>query len=98
MRSAKYALDESQIKPYFALNTVLEDGVFWTATQLFGIRFVERFDIPVYHPDVRVWEIFDHTGEGMALFYGDFSRVIPKRAVRGWGILLSSLTSLLRVR
>ncbi|MFO3964938.1 MULTISPECIES: peptidyl-dipeptidase Dcp [Enterobacter cloacae complex] len=72
VRSAKYALNESQIKPYFALNTVLEDGVFWTATQLFGIRFVERFDIPVYHPDVRVWEIFDHTGEGMALFYGDF--------------------------
>lgn len=72
VRSAKYALDESQIKPYFALNTVLEDGVFWTATQLFGIRFVGRFDIPVYHPDVRVWEIFDHTGEGMALFYGDF--------------------------
>ncbi|KLW39891.1 peptidyl-dipeptidase dcp [Enterobacter sp. MGH119] len=72
VRSAKYALDESQFKPYFALNTVLEDGVFWTATQLFGIRFVERFDIPVYHPDVRVWEIFDHTGEGMALFYGDF--------------------------
>ncbi|MGA4467970.1 peptidyl-dipeptidase Dcp [Enterobacter hormaechei] len=72
VRSAKYALDESQIKPYFALNIVLEDGVFWTATQLFGIRFVERFDIPVYHPDVRVWEIFDHTGEGMALFYGDF--------------------------
>jgi len=72
VRSAKYALDEAQIKPYFALNTVLEDGVFWTATQLFGIRFVERFDIPVYHPDVRVWEIFEHTGEGMALFYGDF--------------------------
>ncbi|HGD3422825.1 TPA: peptidyl-dipeptidase Dcp [Enterobacter hormaechei] len=72
VRSAKCALDEAQIKPYFALNTVLEDGVFWTATQLFGIRFVERFDIPLYHPDVRVWEIFDHTGEGMALFYGDF--------------------------
>jgi len=72
VRLGKYALDESHIKPYFALNTVLQDGVFWTATQLFGIRFVERFDIPVYHPDVRVWEIFDHTGEGMALFYGDF--------------------------
>ncbi|MEG6446645.1 peptidyl-dipeptidase Dcp [Enterobacter cloacae] len=72
VRQAKYALDESQIKPYFALNNVLHDGVFWTASQLFGIRFVERFDIPVYHPDVRVWEIFDHTGEGMALFYGDF--------------------------
>lgn len=72
VRQAKYALDESQIRPYFALNTVLQDGVFWAASQLFGIRFVERFDIPIYHPDVRVWEIFDHTGEGMALFYGDF--------------------------
>lgn len=72
VRLGKYALDESQIKPYFALNTTLVDGVFWAASQLFGIRFVERFDIPVYHPDVRVWEIFDHNGEGMALFYGDF--------------------------
>lgn len=72
VRLGKYALDESQTKPYFALNTVLQDGVFWAASQLFGISFVERFDIPAYHPDVRVWEIFDHTGEGMALFYGDF--------------------------
>ena len=72
VRLGKYALDESQIKPYLALNRALEDGVFWAASQLFGIRFVERFDIPVYHPDVRVWEIFDHNGEGMALFYGDF--------------------------
>lgn len=72
VRLGKYALDESQIKPYFALDKVLHDGVFWAATQLFGITFTERFDIPVYHPDVRVWEIFDHTGEGMALFYGDF--------------------------
>ncbi|EDH9874077.1 dipeptidyl carboxypeptidase II, partial [Salmonella enterica subsp. enterica serovar Typhi] len=51
---------------------VLQEGVFWTANQLFGITFVERFDIPVYHPDVRVWEIFDSDGVGMALFYGDF--------------------------
>ena len=72
VRLAKYALDESQVKPYFALNRVLTDGVFWAATQLFGITFAERSDIPVYHPDVRVWEIFDHHGEGMALFYGDF--------------------------
>ncbi|MEA9396027.1 peptidyl-dipeptidase Dcp [Lelliottia amnigena] len=72
VRLEKYALDESQIKPYLALNRALEEGVFWAASQLFGIRFVERFDIPVYHPDVRVWEIVDHNGEGMALFYGDF--------------------------
>lgn len=72
VRLAKYALDEAQVKPYFALDRVLTDGVFWAATQLFGITFAERSDIPVYHPDVRVWEIFDHHGEGMALFYGDF--------------------------
>lgn len=72
VRREKYALDEAQLKPYFALDTVLNEGVFWTANQLFGIKFVERFDIPVYHPDVRVWEIFDHDGVGLALFYGDF--------------------------
>ncbi|QJT80594.1 peptidyl-dipeptidase Dcp [Kosakonia sp. MUSA4] len=72
VRLAKYALDESQIKPYFALNSVLTDGVFWAASELFGIRFTERFDIPVYHPDVRVWEIFDADGRGLALFYGDY--------------------------
>jgi len=72
VRLAKYALDESQIKPYFALNSVLTDGVFWAASELFGIRFSERFDIPVYHPDVRVWEIFDADGHGLALFYGDY--------------------------
>ncbi|MBJ3590674.1 peptidyl-dipeptidase Dcp [Salmonella enterica subsp. enterica serovar Saintpaul] len=72
VRRDKYALDEAQLKPYFALDTVLNDGVFWTANQLFGIKFIERFDIPVYHPDVRVWEIFDHDGVGLALFYGDF--------------------------
>ncbi|AHJ74034.1 peptidyl-dipeptidase Dcp [Kosakonia sacchari] len=72
VRLAKYSLDESQIKPYFALNTVLTEGVFWTASELFGLRFTERFDIPVYHPDVRVWEIFDADGAGLALFYGDY--------------------------
>ncbi|RPH22084.1 peptidyl-dipeptidase Dcp [Buttiauxella warmboldiae] len=72
VRRAKYDLDETQIKPYFELNNVLINGVFWAASQLFGLTFVERFDIPVYHQDVRVWEIFDNDGRGMALFYGDF--------------------------
>lgn len=48
VRRAAYAIDDAQLKPYFALERVLHDGVFWTATQLFGLRFVERFDIPVY--------------------------------------------------
>ena len=72
VRLARHDLDDAQIKPYFELNRVLTEGVFWAAAQLFGIRFVERVDIPVYHPDVRVWEVFDADGEGMALFYGDF--------------------------
>lgn len=72
VRRDRFAIDEAQIKPFFSLDRVLTEGVFWAASQLFGLRFVERFDIPVYHPDVRVWEIFADNGEGMALFYGDF--------------------------
>ncbi|MCT4703794.1 peptidyl-dipeptidase Dcp [Enterobacteriaceae bacterium H20N1] len=72
VRRAKYDLDEAQIKPYFALNSVLENGMFWAASKLFGLSFAERFDIPTYHPDVRIWEIFDKDGRGMALFYGDY--------------------------
>lgn len=90
----KYALDEAQLKPYFALDTVLNEGVFWTANQLFGIKFIERFDIPVYHPDVRVWEIFDHDGVGLALFYGDFFARESKSGGARWAILLSNRNSM----
>ncbi|EGT5701916.1 peptidyl-dipeptidase Dcp [Cronobacter sakazakii] len=72
VRREKYALDDAQIKPYFELDNVLIHGVFYAASTLFGLRFQERTDIPVYHPDVRVWEIFDKDGSGLALFYGDF--------------------------
>lgn len=72
VRREKYALDENQLRDYFELDRVLVDGVFWVASQLFGLTFVPRSDIPVYHPDVRVWEIFDRNGAGLALFYGDF--------------------------
>jgi peptidyl-dipeptidase Dcp len=72
VRKAKYDLDESQIKPYFELNNVLENGVFYAATQLYGITFKERKDIPVYNPEVRVFEVFDADGQPMALFYVDY--------------------------
>ena len=72
VRKAKYDLDESQIKPYFELNNVLENGVFYAATQLYGITFKERHDIPVYNPDVRVFEVFDTDGKPMALWYCDY--------------------------
>ena len=72
VRKAKYDLDEDQIKPYFELNRVLEDGVFYAANQLYGITFKERHDIPVYHPDVRVFDVFDADGKQLALFYCDY--------------------------
>lgn len=76
---------------------MLNEGVFWTANQLFGIKFVERFDIPVYHPDVRVGN-FDHNGVGLALFYGDFFARDSKAAVHGWAILLSNQRLIKHIR
>ena len=67
MRKAKYDLDEAQVKPYFELNRVLQDGVFYAANQLYGLTFQERKDIPVYQPDVRVFEVFDANGKPLAL-------------------------------
>jgi peptidyl-dipeptidase Dcp len=72
VRAAKYSLDESQIKPYFELNRVLVDGVFYAAHELYGLSFKERRDLPVYQKDVRVFEVTDHTGAPLALFYADY--------------------------
>src|SRR6185437_78029 len=72
VRKAKYDLDADQIKPYFELNDVLQNGVFYAANQLYGITFKERRDIPVWQPDVRVFEVFDKDGSPLALMYFDF--------------------------
>ncbi len=72
VRKAQYDLDEKEIKPYFELNTVLEKGVFYAANQLYGITFKERHDIPVYQPDVRVFEVFDKDGSQLGLAYFDY--------------------------
>ena len=72
VRKAEYDLDESAIRPYFELDRVLRDGVFYAATQLYGLTFKERKNIPVYQPDVRVFEVFDADGSSLALFYIDF--------------------------
>ena len=72
VRKAKYHLDESQVRPYFEINNVLENGVFYAANQLYGITFKERHDIPVYQPDVRVFEVYDADGKPLALFYCDY--------------------------
>ena len=71
VRKAEFDLDEAQVKPYFELDRVLKDGVFFAANALYGITAKERTDLPVYHPDVRVFDIFDADGKQLALFYLD---------------------------
>jgi peptidyl-dipeptidase Dcp len=72
VRKARFALDADAVKPYFELNRVLQDGVFYAANQLYGLTFTERHDLPVYQPDVRVFEVFDKDGSHLGLFYCDY--------------------------
>ena len=72
VKSNEYAVDESQVKPYFELDRVLHDGVFFAANKLYGLTFKERHDLPVYQPDVRVFEVFDADGKSMAIWYADY--------------------------
>ena len=73
VRKAQYDLDQNEIKPYFELNNMI-NAAFWTAEQLYGITFTEiTGQVPVFHPDVRVWEVKDKaTGKHVAVFYGDY--------------------------
>jgi peptidyl-dipeptidase Dcp len=87
VRKKKYNLEESEIKPYLELNNVLQNGVFYAATQLYGITFQERKDIPVYHPDVRVFEVFEANGKPLALWYCDYF----KRDNKNGGAWMDSL-------
>jgi peptidyl-dipeptidase Dcp len=86
VRKAKYDLDDAQIKPYFEIGNVLVNGVFYAATQLYGITFKERKDIPVYQSDVRVFEVSDVDGKPLALFYCDYF----KRDNKNGGAWMSS--------
>lgn len=72
VRKARYDLDEEQIKPYFEVTNVLEKGVFYAAQQMYGLTFKIRKDLPVYHPDVMVYEVFDRDGASLAIYYLDF--------------------------
>ncbi|HET7843688.1 MAG TPA: M3 family metallopeptidase [Xanthomonadales bacterium] len=72
VRSERYAFDEADLKPYFELNNVVQNGVFYAANQEYGLTFKERKDLPVYQPDVRVFEVFDADGKSLALYYMDY--------------------------
>jgi len=89
VRKAKYDLDENEVKPYFEINRVLQDGVFYAANQLYGLTFKERKDLPVYDPDVRVFEVFDTNGKTLALAYFDYF----KRDNKQGGAWMSNLVN-----
>jgi peptidyl-dipeptidase Dcp len=79
VRKARFDLDESQIRPYFELDRVLKDGLFFAMNQLYGITLTERKDLPVYHPDVRVFDVFDADGTQIGLYYADYFARESKR-------------------
>jgi peptidyl-dipeptidase Dcp len=79
VRKARYAFDESELRPYYELNHVILDGVFYAAGKLYGLSFKERHDIPVYQADVRVFEVYDRDGKPLALFLGDYYARPSKR-------------------
>lgn len=79
LRAAKYGFDESQLKPYLELTSVLERGVFFAANQLYGISFKRRTDLPVYRDDVRTYDVFDTNGKQLAIFIADLYARPSKR-------------------
>lgn len=79
LRTQRYQFDANQLRPYFELDNVLNKGVFFAAEQLYGISFIERFDLPVYQEDVRVFEVFDSMGTTLAIFIADFYARPSKR-------------------
>ncbi len=79
VRKARYNYDESQLKPYLQLDSVLQNGVFYAAGKLYGLSFKERKDLPVYHDDVRVFDVFDADGKQLAIFISDMYARPSKR-------------------
>src|SRR2546428_1380696 len=79
VRKARYAFDESELGPYYELNHVILDGVFFASGKRYGLTFKERHDLPVYQPDVRVFEVYDRDGQPLALFLGDYYARPSKR-------------------
>ncbi|MBI3861581.1 MAG: M3 family metallopeptidase [Planctomycetia bacterium] len=79
VRKARFEVDEAAVRPYFELNSVLKNGVFFTMNKLYGISFRERHDLPVYHPDVRVFDVMDRDGSQIGLFYADYFKRDTKR-------------------
>lgn len=83
LRKQRYDLDENDIKPYFALDSVVKNGLFFVAKQLYGVDFVERHDLPVYADHVKVYDLLDEKGDKIAIFYTDYYRR-PTKSGGAW--------------
>ena len=79
MKKELLDISEDEVKPYFNVDSVLTNGVFYAANRAYGLTFKERTDIPTYHPDMKVFEVFDKDGKSKALFYCDYFRRPTKR-------------------
>jgi peptidyl-dipeptidase Dcp len=102
VRAARYAFDESQVRPYLELEHVLKDGVFFAAHELYGLTFKERKDLPVYLPEVRVFEVFEADGSPLAVFIADYyarpsknggawmSEYVPQSALLGFKAVVAN--------
>nr|WP_202452037.1 M3 family metallopeptidase [Streptomyces sp. SID4948] len=94
LRKRRFDIDEAELRPYFALDTVLRDGVFHAAHELYGLTFTERPDLPGYHPDVRVFEVFEADGTGLGLVLCDFFARETKRGGAWMNALIDQSTLL----
>ena len=97
VRQARYEFDESQLKPYLEMNNVLVNGVFYAAEKVYGLTFKERTDLPVYLPDVKIWEVFDADGTTLALFIQDYYARESKRG-GAWMLAYVSQSNLMGTR
>ena len=87
LREQKYALTDAQVRPYFELNNVLQNGLFYAANRLYGVTFQERHDLPTWNPDVRVFNVYDKDGSALGIMYFDFF----KRDTKQGGAWMSTL-------
>ena len=79
MKKELLNISEDEVKPYFTVDSVLQNGVFYAANRVYGLTFKERTDIPTYHPDMKAFEVIDKDGKTLGLFYGDYYRRPTKR-------------------
>nr|WP_315251843.1 M3 family metallopeptidase [uncultured Duganella sp.] len=97
VKAERFNFDQNELRPYFELNSVLTNGVFFAANQVYGLSFKERKDLPVYNPDVRVFDVFDADGKQLAIFIADFYARSNKRG-GAWMNAYVSQSSLMGTR